>query len=61
MRLPPHTTNVPAEKNPINNESPAIPHGIAPPAEKKFFIVFPDLEKRIPVQMIPKAKKEMVI
>jgi hypothetical protein len=45
----------------MNNDKPAMLHGMAPPAEKKFFMVFPDLEKRTPVKMIPSVKKEMVI
>ncbi len=59
--IDPHTTNVPAEKKPMNNESPLIDHGIAPPAAKNDFISFPFFEKDNPAIIIPMLKKIMVI
>ena len=44
----------------MKRDSPAIPHGTAPPAEKKFFMLFPLFEKSSPVQRIPSENSEMV-
>ena len=47
--MEPHTTNVPAEKKPINKERPLIHQGTAPPAAKKEFRFLPEPENEIPV------------
>ena len=46
--MDPQTTKVPAEKKLINKDRPLIHQGSAPPAAKKDFMFFPDLEKLNP-------------
>lgn len=57
--MAPHTTNVPAEKNPMNNERPLIPHGTEPPAEKNVKMSFCFPEKDNPATRTPAANNKM--
>jgi hypothetical protein len=59
--MEPHTTNVPAEKKPMNRDNPDIHHGTLPPAAKKLFIVLPLLENNNPDPMTQRVKNIMVI
>ena len=59
--MEPHTTNVPAEKNPINNDKPLSPQGIFPPPAKKPFISLPIREMDIAVARTPAENNRIVI
>ena len=50
----------PAEKKPMKSDKPLIPHGIAPPAEKKDLISDCLPEKASPARSTPTAKARMV-
>ena len=54
-------TNVPAEKKPMNSDSPLIHQGTLPPPAKKLFIFLPVEENSEPTNMMPAAKTAMVM
>ena len=59
--IDPHTTNVPAEKKPMNSDSPLIHQGTLPPPAKKLFMFLPVEENSEPTNMMPAAKTAMVM
>lgn len=59
--MEPHTTNVPAEKNPINRDSPLIYHGMVPLAAKKDCMLLPFLEKASPTRTTPRENSTIVM
>src|SRR5690554_4278724 len=56
----PHTTKVPAEKKPMNNDNPLICQGTAPPAAKKEVMFFPFFEKAIPDPRTPAVRSNII-
>src|SRR5690554_1594641 len=56
----PHTTKVPAEKKPMNNDNPLICQGTAPPAAKKEVMFFPFFEKAIPEPRTPAVRRIII-
>jgi hypothetical protein len=59
--MDPQTTKVPAEKKLIKSDSPLIHHGTAPPAAKKLFIFFPELENDKPIMRMPIEKRIITV
>jgi hypothetical protein len=59
--IEPQTTNVPAEKKLMKSDNPLIHQGTAPPAAKKLFMFFPELENERPPISMPIEKMIIIM
>lgn len=59
--MEPHTTNVPAEKNPINKDRPLMYHGMVPLAAKKDCMLFTFSGESSPTRTTPRENSTIVM